>query len=344
MLDAVRDSVRLAALGSTSLGVWRRRDALRILTRDELAFDLAQGSVQSPLPGVCMDGGYVPSAEQWLAIATLSSSQELVRELADEEPAACLHAVGCGRTAARVHGMPLIDDEDPATRALDRHQHDVAVFRHLGDVRSKRREGHPLDTLHRHQLALDRSDVVQHVSGLWLTSEVRTLFDLTSLVSFEALVCAIDWTLHQGRLRRQELLDFAAVHTGWRSIPAFRRAVDLADGRAESPHETLTRLLLKPGWPQLTPQVRIVDDLGYPVARFDHADEDLRLAVESDGRRGHAGDEMKAKDNRRDRTVQLRHGYHTERVTWFEVRRLPAQTRARIFAVRDALRARRPAA
>lgn len=340
----MRDTDRLAALGATSLGVWRRRDALQILTRDELAFDLREGTVRSPLPGVCMDGGFAPSAEQWLAIVTLASSRELVRELADDEPAARLEAVGCGRTAARVHGMPLIDDEDPATRAADKHHHDVAVFRHLGDVRSARRDGQPSDTLHRHQLTLGRSDVAPHESGLWLTSEVRTLYDLTSLVSFEALVCAIDWTLHHGRVRSQDLLDFAGAHTGWRSTPAFRRAVDLADGRAESPHETLTRLLLKPGWPELTPQVRIDDGLGYPVARFDHADEALRLAIESDGKRGHAGEGMKAKDNRRDRTVKLQHGYHTERVTWFEVRRLPAQTRARIFAVRDALRARRPAA
>jgi hypothetical protein len=241
--------------------------------------------------------------------------------------------------------MPLIDDDDPATSALDKHHHDVAVFRHVGDVRSRPASpDQPADVLHRHQLNLDRSDVTQHPSGLFLTGHARTLYDLTALVTPEALVCAIDWALHEKLVTGDELEAFAVRHKGWRSTPSFRRALGLADHRAESPHESLTRLLLKPAWPQLTPQVRLYDNDGFVVARLDHADQEVRLAVESDGRRAHSGEVMRAKDERRDRRTGSEFGYRTERVTWYGVRRRPSETRAWILDVRDARRAGRPAA
>jgi hypothetical protein len=336
----VRDASRLSELGTSSLGVWRRRDALLVLTRDELDADIGEGTVHCPLPGVCMDGGTQPSDEQWLAIAVLASSDSLPAKLGENDDVSALVALGCGRTAARVLGVPLVDDDDPATGAHDEDHHDVAVFRHLRDMQSRPHEHRPTQTLHRYQLRLDRKDLLQHRCGIYLTSYVRTLYDLTSLISREALVCAIDWCLHHRKVTLEELEAFATAHKGWRSTPAFRRAVELADGRSESPHETLTRLLLKPMWPQLTPQVRLYDERGVVVARFDHADEDVRLAVESDGRAGHSGQAMKAKDDRRDRRTEGRFGYATERVTWFEVRRQQAATRARVLAVRDARRAR----
>ena len=340
----MRDVKQLALLGADTLGVFRRKDALRILTRDELLHDLGEGTIDDPLPGTYKDGGYEPGADHWLAIAVVASSRSLPAELPDDKPVSHLVAVGCGRTSARALGIPLIDDDDPATRALDKTHHDVAVFRHLGDVRSRPRAGRLRHTLHRHQLRLDRDDVMQHESGLFLTTHLRTLFDLTALITPDALVCALDWALHHEHVTRDELEAYAERRKGWRSTPSFRRAIERADARAESVHETLTRLLLKPAWPELTPQVTLYDDRGLPLARLDHADTHIRLAVESDGRKAHSGEIMKAKDDRRDRATQLQHGYKTERVTWFEVRRQPAATRARILAVRDARRANRPAA
>jgi hypothetical protein len=339
----MRNPHRLAELGATTLGVWRRPDALRLQTPDEIAQDLREGTVQAPVPGTYLNGGAEPTADQWLAIGVLASSSAHADALEDDVPISSLVAVGAGRTAARVHGMPLIDDDDPATSALDKHHHDVAVFRHLGDRHSRPLSG-ARATLHRHQLELDRTDVVQHSSGLFLTGHVRTLFDLTALVTHEALICAMDWALHEEHVTREQLEAFAASHKGWRSTPTFRRALELADHRAESPNESLTRLLLKPAWPQLTPQVRLYDHHGFVVARFDHADEEVRLAVESDGRLGHSGEVMRAKDDRRDRRTGSEFGYKTERVTWYDVRRRQAETRARILAVRDARRATRRAA
>src|SRR5207253_2398666 len=102
-------------------------------------------------------------------------------------------------------------------------------------------------------------------------------------------------------------------------VRRFRAAVALADGRAEAPTETLARLLLLPVVPSLVPQVRILDRYGRIVARLDLGDEAAKLAVELDGKRGHSGDAMVAKDRRRDRRTEA-YGWWTERGTWYDVR------------------------
>ena len=106
----------------------------------------------------------------------------------------------------------------------------------------------------------------------------------------------------------------------------------LADRRAESPAETLARLALLPTMPGFVPQHRLLGPDGRVLARYDLADEDLRLAVEADGKAGHAGDRMVAKDRRRDR-VSERHGWRTERVTWWELRCQRAAFVARIAEI-----------
>lgn len=332
----MRDPQQLASLGSSTLGVWRRHEALQHLTPDEIAHDLAEGTLQSPFPGTYLDAGHEPDSAQWLAIAVLASSYDVPAQLHEGDPVSALVAVGCGRTAARELGMPLIDDDDPATGVLEKVHHDVAVFRHLEAIRSRPRRGQPQQTLHRHQLRLQATDLVQHRSGLYLTGHLRTLFDLTALLTPEALVCAMDWALHHGHVTAEQLEQYADLHKGWRSTPAFRRAIERADGRAESALESLTRLLLKPVWPDLVPQVRLYDSRGLPVARLDHAVPEIRLAVESDGRAAHSGEIMKAKDDRRDRRVSVQHGYRTERVTWYDVRRRQHETLTRLVTVRAA--------
>lgn len=100
-------------------------------------------------------------------------------------------------------------------------------------------------------------------------------------------------------------------------VVALRWAVERADIRAESPAETLARLLLLPVLPGLTPQTSLVDSRGRVLVRFDLGDRDLRLAVEANGRAGHAG--MAARDQKRDRTSDS-HGWRTERCVWSELR------------------------
>jgi hypothetical protein len=164
-----------------------------------------------------------------------------------------------------------------------------------------------------------------------LTGYGRTLLDLAALVSLEALVCAIDHALNRELVRLPELLALADTRAG-RWTPRFREALALAEEGAESPAETLARLLLRPALPGLRTQVVLLDAAARQVARFDLADEALRLAFEADGKRGHAGDAMAAKDRSRDaRTAAL--GWWTERATWFELRCRPDLVRRRVVAV-----------
>lgn len=334
----------LSALGAASRGVWTRAQARRLLTGGEIDEFVRSGTWQVVWPGVYADGGYVLDAEQRAFAAVLASGgadQPLPAGPPDHRvgaPIRHLRAVAVGRTAARVWHLPLIDDEDPATGARDRFHDDVALWRQCDDLRYDGRR------LHRHQPRWRPGDLVRTASGLWISSPLRTLADCRQLLHPDALVCAVDDALHRALVTIDDLTATGAEIKGHAGVPAFRRAVELADGRSESPGETLTRLVLQPVLPGLTPQVRLRDATGRQLARFDLGDDDVLLAVEFDSRRHHAGGQMVARDRRRDRISQGR-GWWTERVTWFEVRRQQDALRRRVVAKDLELRsrARRPA-
>jgi hypothetical protein len=311
----------LSPLGAATRAVWTRADALALVSRGRIAAAVRDGEWQIVWEGVYADGGIVLDAEQRAFAAVLASGgrgQELAH----------WRAVASGRTAARVHGLPLIDDDDPATTAKDRLIDDV-ISQRPGEL--SRKTGEETYVLLRRQRALAPGDVVRLTSGLLVTSIARTLFDCASVLSHEAVVCVIDNALHRELVTADELAVFASARTGQAGCEAFRRALALADGRAESPAETLTRLLLLPHLPRLEPQVRLHDRYGRQVARFDLGDRVARFAVESDGKRGHSGEQMVAKDQARDRQTRGR-GWRTERVRWFELRCRQPQLIARIVA------------
>ena len=175
-------------------------------------------------------------------------------------------------------------------------------------------------TLYRRQLRAGPGELVRLASGLWVTSLLRTVVDCAGLLSHEALVCLLDDALHRGLLTESCLADAVASRAWCAGAVALRTAAQLADARAESPAETLLRLLLLPVLPGLVPQVRVTGRSGRVIARLDLGDAALRLGAEADGKRGHAGDRMVAKDRRRDRTTDAL-GWRTERFTWHDLRR-----------------------
>lgn len=232
--------------------------------------------------------------------------------------------MAAGRTAARVYRLPLIDDHDPATGAVEHLLNDVAVPRHLPALTMGGR------TLHRRQLRLASGEFVRRPGGLWVTSPARTLVDCAGLLTHEALICALDSALHREPDLLPKLVLAADRHRAV-GAPALRRGLARTDGRAESAAETLARLILLPALPGLCPQVRLFDNAARLVARFDLGDEEIRLCVESDGQAGHAGERMVAKDQRRDlRTKSF--GWWTERATWYDLRRRQDEFRARVVA------------
>jgi len=329
-----------ALLGGTSGAVWTRGQALAVLPRGVVDARVRTGAWQVPWPGVHADSGHVLDGVQqaWAAVfACGGADQPLPCGPPDPETGERrrrLVAVAAGRTAARLLELPLIDDDDPATGARDGLNADVAVWRHQPPLR----QGDAV--LHRRQLVFGAGDIGLLACGLWSTTVLRTLVDCRLLLSLEALVCAMDHALHRALVTPARLEDACVRIEGWAGAPRFRQAVALADGRSESPGETLTRLVLRPVLPGLVPQVRVRDAAGTVVARLDLGDDRLRFAVEFDGRVGHEGSPMVAKDRRRDgRTDDL--GWATERATWFDVRRRQDELRTRVLAAADRHHAQR---
>lgn len=327
----------LSSLGVGSLGLWTRAHALALASAAQIDHLVATRTWQVLWPGVYADGGCPLDAEQAALAAVMAAGgggQPV--PFGEPDPATGqrrkrLVAVAFGRTAARVHGFPLIDDDDPATGARERVLDDVARWTSGRDQRWGERR------LVVHQPRFGPGDLVRRPSGLWITSPLRTLVDCARLLSHEALVCALDDALHRELVDTDSLNARAIARRGLPGGPAFRRAVALADGRAESPNETLARLILLPVLPRLVPQVRLFDAGMRLVARFDLGDEEVKLAVEADGRTGHAGTQMVAKDRRRDRRTEA-FGWATERTTWWEVRREQDQLKARVVAAHAARR------
>jgi hypothetical protein len=116
-----------------------------------------------------------------------------------------------------------------------------------------------------------------------LTGPARTLVDCAREWELEDSVIAMDAGLHAGLLTWEELREVVLEQSHWLGVGAAARAVNLADGRAESPLETLGRLrIIGSGLPAPELQVEIHDARGF-VARVDAWYDDAAVAVEFDG-------------------------------------------------------------
>lgn len=305
----------LADLGASTGGIWTRRQALAATTRGRVDAMVRRGQWVAPWPGVYGDGGIAMDLERraFAALLACDSGQPVVT--VDEQE---IRAVACGRLAARLHELPLVDDDDPATGHQEHLLDDVAVGWGAAPLQTVTADG-SVRVLTRHRRALPSDAVTRLPSGLWVTSYARTILDCSMLLRPDALVCLLDAALHRRLVTPEELDGAGGAPPPAAGVDRLRTAVSLSDGRAESPLETLARLVLLPHLPGLVPQLRLRAGSGRILARFDLADRRLRLAVEADGQAGHAGRPMAAKDQRRDRMSDAR-GWRTERCTWFETR------------------------
>ena len=132
------------------------------------------------------------------------------------------------------------------------------------------------------QAALPEGDVVPW-RAFAATSVPRTLVDCAREWNQLDAVIALDAALHRGAATRAELRSavLSARHRAGASRAA--RALELSDGRAESPLETKGRLrFLAAGLPLPELQVDLFDERGF-VARLDAWYEEAAVAVEFDG-------------------------------------------------------------
>lgn len=228
-------------------------------------------------------------------------------------------------TAAVAHGLPdwgLDLTQVSLTRPMPRTPRHQAGVRH-------------------HVAALPAGHAM--VAGLPVTTPTRTALDVARSRGFDAgLVCA-DAALHAGadsaHLRR-----VAASMQEWPGASTSTAVAWAADGRTESPGESLTRVLLQSMGLVVEPQV----SLPAAGARVDFRLRGQRVVVEFDGRTKYAtaggvADVRALWDEKRreDRIREL--GYEVVRITWadlFGPRRAMTERRIRA-AIARASKARR---
>lgn len=127
------------------------------------------------------------------------------------------------------------------------------------------------------------ADDVAQVERVRCTSLARTVTDLARMTTFEQGVMLADAALRQG-LKRAALADRIAAAAGWTGVARARAVAEFADGRAESPMESVTRVAIsRVGVPMPELQRNIYDANGNWLARVDFCWDDVGLIGEYDG-------------------------------------------------------------
>lgn len=139
---------------------------------------------------------------------------------------------------------------------------------------------------------------VLEVEGLRVTTPIRTAWDLGRVRSPGEAIAGMDAMLRLGGFEREELLDGIRQFRGHRWVTTLRAIAPLADGRSESPGESVLRLRCIECQVAVTPQVEVWrgDRL---VARLDLANELVKGGFEYDGVEWHDSPEQQAHDRAR---------------------------------------------
>jgi len=148
------------------------------------------------------------------------------------------------------------------------------------------------------------------------TGKLRTVLDCARTLPFAAGLTVADSALRLGAVDRSQLMVAAADLSGPGSLRA-RRVAAAADGRAESPLETVLRsILIEAGITGFEPQV-VVRDGGFS-ARLDLGHAELMIALEADSFAFHGTRTALARDCRRHVGLTIR-GWRLLRFSWEDV-------------------------
>lgn len=206
-------------------------------------------------------------------------------------------------TAARIHGMPLPTRLEQEGRV------------HLASPSGRARMHRPGVVGHRL-----KSRTVE-VDGMRVESRADTFVHLASMLTVEELVTVGDWLVSTKRREPLALADLASAvrrYAGMRGLNRARRAVALVRVGAESPRETLLRLLIISALPEPVLQHEVFDASGTFLARLDLSWPHLKLGVEYDGEH-HEDPEQRVRDERRLERLRA-HGWHIISVAKHDLR------------------------
>jgi REase_MTES_1575 len=181
-----------------------------------------------------------------------------------------------GVSAAAVHGAKWIDLRLPA-ELNQRSQH-----RNKGIV------------LHDDTLSADE---IVMVRDLPVTTPARTAFDLGRRYGRTLAVIRVDALMQATDLKLADVDALVERHRGARGTVQLREVIGLADGGAESPQETRTRLVLTDAGlrPQRT-QINVLDRFGAHVRRIDMGWPEFKVGVEYDGEQHWTNPTIRARD------------------------------------------------
>ncbi len=122
-------------------------------------------------------------------------------------------------------------------------------------------------------------------AGMPVTTPARTAFDLGRRLPTIEGVQRIDALMNATGVTVADVEVVALQHPGARGLRQLRSTLDLVDGGgAESPYESLTRLLLvRAGFPRPQTQIRVFDHSGRLVARIDMGWPEYCVGVDFEG-------------------------------------------------------------
>lgn len=124
----------------------------------------------------------------------------------------------------------------------------------------------------------------QFVDDLPVTTPARTAFDLGRRLTPRHSVPRIDALMNATDVKPEEIDAVIARHPRVRGLRNLRWVLRIIDGGAESPYESMTRMLLvQNGFPRPQTQVRVCDPGGSVVARLDMGWPQWRVGVDFDG-------------------------------------------------------------
>ncbi|WP_370618317.1 type IV toxin-antitoxin system AbiEi family antitoxin domain-containing protein [Mumia sp. Pv 4-285] len=178
------------------------------------------------------------------------------------------NAVLCGASSAAVQRLPLV--------GIDRRWVDVV---RLDQLPGRRRAG-----VDHRVFTVDEADLVV-VDGRIVTSQARAIWEAGVKLPPRSSLVLMDHALHRGDVTRAELEATGEAFASWKGSQGPRLALTLADGRAESPGESLTRWMFyafRLPMPDL--QHDVFDDHGMLVGRSDFAWLEHGMLGEFDGK------------------------------------------------------------
>ena len=268
---------------------------------------LSPHSTRALLADCCSPIGHGVWVETPVLLAALTDPRRLLVLRAAARALTCHGTVVSHRSALVVHGLPLLGrlPKVPELTRAPRYQDDRTSVPHLRVA----------------ALPVGQRTVV---AGVPVVSSARAVADVGRTESLRCAVVAADAALRSG-LDPAELAEVMTMCRGWPGGLALPTVLSAADGRAETPLESLTRLAYaEQGLPPPETQVQVFAPDGSFVGLVDFLWREQRVVGEADGMAKYDRPGALRDEKRREETLR-RCGLEVVRNDWDDVWRAPGR-------------------